>query len=761
MQAPILKRDDQGREQHPALAGGEQRLVLLEGTGAGTGRPVDDDDVINLREYWEVILRRKSTVIYFFLFALIVTLIGTFLMTPIYRSTLVLQIERESAKIIEYQDVTPEEGDGARDFYQTQYELLQSRTLARRVIDELGLESAGSLRGEENTSVIGGLRKSVGDLLSGETEPATEPRGPDLETMFLRHLTVAPVRNSRLVHIHYDSPDPVLAARVVNAVAENFVSTTLERRFDASAYAKNFLQEQLKQVRANLEDSERKLAEYAKAREILDLDEKEGFLMQQIQDLNKELVEAESERIAAESEAAAMQSRGGSGHVRVLDDPVIHHLKESLAELEGEYQQNLNVYKPAYPKMVKLQSRIQELKRRIEGEVGNVKSAVDAKYNAAVTQEALLQAKMAELKREVLELRDKSTDFQTLKRDVDTNRKLYDGLLQRMKEVGVAAGIGSNNISIVDAGEVPAAPFKPSLSKNLLLAMVLGLFGGIGLAFLFEHLDDSIKSTQDLESKTGLSVLGVVPAVKKLDQGAQTVALLSHESPKSAVAEAYRSLRTSLSFSSAEGTPKLLHFTSAAAGEGKTTTALSTAIAVTQIGKQVLLIDADLRNPSLHKELRVSNESGLTNYLAGDYTPAQIVQKTRIKGLWSICTGPMPPNPAELLSSGKMVELLDQAEQRFDLVVVDSPPVLGLADSLILANMSRATVLVVDAGVTRQGSIRGAIKRLRGAQANLLGAVLTKYGQGGSGYGYDYEYSYNYYNYAGGELEGGPKQLAT
>ncbi len=365
----------------------------------------------------------------------------------------------------------------------------------------------------------------------------------------------------------------------------------------------------------------------------------------------------------------------------------------------------------------------------------------------------MIQAKMAELKTEILDLQNKSTDYQALKRDVTTNRKLYDGLLQRMKEVGVAAGIGTNNISIVDAGEVPRLPHKPSLKRNLLLAIVLGLFGGIGLAFLFEHLDDSIKSAQDLETRLGLAVLGIVPEVRGYRDKADTIALLNHEEPKSAVAEAYRSFRTALSFSTATGAPKVLHFTSASAGEGKTTSAVSAAIAFTQTGKQVLLLDCDLRNPSLHKELNLSNEVGLTNYLAGDHTPAQIVQRTQVKGLWTITTGPIPPNPAELISGGKMLDLLDQGEERFDMVIVDSPPVLGLADSLILANMSRTTVLVVDSGVTRRGAVEGALKRLRGAQANILGAVLTKYGQGGSGYGYDYNYSYNYYRYEGEEGE--------
>ncbi len=753
MRGQMTDRDETGQGRQLALVDDERKLVVFDGRNP-LPRPEEDDDTINLREYWQVILRRKWTVIYFFLFVVVAAVVATFLMTPVYRSTLVLQIEREAAKVVEFQDVTPEEsGSNARDFYQTQYELLQSRSLASRVINELNLGENAAFLGTRDDSFVQGLIQRVSEKLSGEKRSKGPDLPPDLVTRFLDRLTIETVRNSRLVHIHFDSTDARLASAVVNSLAKNFINTTLERRFDASSYAKTFLSERIKQVRANLEDSEQALAAYAREREIIDLDEKQSFLVQKIKDLNLKLVDAEAERIKEETEYREMQASGGLGHIRMLDDPVIQRNKGTLANLEAEYQENLKVFKPAYPKMVKLQKQIAEINKKLQEEMNLVRTAVTANYRAAVREEAMIQAKMAELKTEILDLQNKSTDYQALKRDVTTNRKLYDGLLQRMKEVGVAAGIGTNNISIVDAGEVPRLPHKPSLKRNLLLAIVLGLFGGIGLAFLFEHLDDSIKSAQDLETRLGLAVLGIVPEVRGYRDKADTIALLNHEEPKSAVAEAYRSFRTALSFSTATGAPKVLHFTSASAGEGKTTSAVSAAIAFTQTGKQVLLLDCDLRNPSLHKELNLSNEVGLTNYLAGDHTPAQIVQRTQVKGLWTITTGPIPPNPAELISGGKMLDLLDQGEERFDMVIVDSPPVLGLADSLILANMSRTTVLVVDSGVTRRGAVEGALKRLRGAQANILGAVLTKYGQGGSGYGYDYNYSYNYYRYEGEEGE--------
>lgn len=463
----------------------------------------------------------------------------------------------------------------------------------------------------------------------------------------------------------------------------------------------------------------------------------------------------------AQSVYNEMQAGGVYGFTRVMENPVIQTHKQTLAVLESEYEENLKIYKPAYPKMVQLKSNIDELNEEIESEVSNIQNAVKSDYKAAVREEAMLKSNISDLKKQILEMQAGSTEFQVLKRDVDTNRELYDGLLQRMKEVDVTAGIGTNNISVVDPAEVPKSAYKPNMKKNLMLAVVLGLFGGIGLAFLFEHLDDTIKSGVDLEKLTGLAVLGIIPEINRQQDGVESVALMTQDEPTSNLAEAYRSVRTALTLSTASGSPKVLHLTSSGPGEGKTTSALAMAIAYTQAGSNVLLIDADLRNPSLHKEMGLSNEVGLTNYLVADYKPSQVVQQTGVANLWVLPTGPIPPNPAELLSSGKMVDFVTTAAKKFDMVIIDSPPVLGLADALVLANMSQATVLVVDAGVTRNGSIEGSMQRLKRARSNIIGTLLVKYGQGSSGYGYDYHYNYNYYGYGGDETSDEPqKRLA-
>ncbi|WP_456380781.1 GumC family protein [Thiolapillus sp.] len=725
-----------------ALSDEERELSLynrLQGSDFG------DEEGRNLKDYWIVIVRHKFTIILFTLVALVASAIATSLQTPIYRSSVKLQIDREAARVVNFEGVTPREAAYSYDFYETQYQLLKSRGLAKRVVEQLGLESSDQFRAEERPSFFRELKSFFSSESPGSETGTGGAKG--LEHLLLANLTVSPIKNSRLVVVSYDSPNPELAAKVVNALAKSFIDTTMERRFENSSYAKAFLSDRIKQVRANLEESERKLVEYAGERAIVDMDAKQGILMQKLQALNVRLTEVEAERIKAESRFQEMKNSGAQGFDEISASEVIQSYKEKLADLEGEYEDNLHVFKPAYPKMQRLQGQIEELKRKIAEESAGIQSSIKSSYQAAVREQAMLQSRMTDIKGQILELQRKSTDYQALRRDMETNRELYDGLLQRIKEVGVAAGVGANNISIIDKGEVPGAAYKPNLQKNLQIALVIGLLGGIGLAFLFEHLDDTIKSASEIEKLVELPVLGVIPELR-LENDAESVALKTCEEPKSAISEAYRSCRTALSFSSPSGSPAVLHVTSSIAGEGKTTTALSLALTYVQAGANVLLVDADLRNPSLHNELDLPNEVGLTNHLAGEYKASEVLQSNVVDGLYVMTTGPLPPNPAEMLGSGRMMEFLQTAEEKFDLVIIDGPPVLGLADALILANLASATMVVVDAGVTRAGALKGAVQRLRQARAKALGALLVKYGQGRSGYGYDYQYDYNYYSYA-------------
>jgi len=731
---------------------------MIPGTAPGVET---DEDVIDLRAYWAILVRRRWTIFTIVCIAIVTALLASFLATPIYRSGVLLQIEQESGKVVDYESVTPENVGDTKDFYQTQYELLQSRTLARRVIDQLGLRTSPTFAPDSESSYVHDSLAALKSMLSGGDSGTDEEKGRDFETLFLEKLIVTPVKNSRLVRVEFESPDPQEAAAVANAVAENYVNTTLERRYEASSYAKTFLEERIQQVRANLEDSERRLIDYAKEREIINLDDKLDIQMNLLKDMSKEQVTAESERIAAEAEYQQIAKSGSGMTAGALESPVIQTLKERQAELTAQYQDKLKIFKPGYPEMQQIQQRIAEIERQIAAESATIGAAARSTYEAKLQQEAKITARINEIKSEILALQDRSTDYQTLKREVDTNRQLYDGLLQRMKEVGVVAGIGTNNISIVDAAEIPLEKYKPNLKKNLAIAIALGLFGGIALAFLLETLDDSVKSTDEVERRIGAPVLSLIPwmsSAKADTPDSLNYALLPFRDPKSALAEAYRSLRTSLIFATSEGAPRILHFTSSGPGEGKTTSACATAITFAQSGSKVLLIDCDLRNPSLQKVFRLPNSEGLTNYLTGKMEPAQIAKPTEVTRLFVVTSGPLPPNPVELLSGARIMDMLQIASERFDYVIIDGPPVIGLADALILANLARATLFVVESAGTRAGALEGSVKRLRAANANILGAVFVKHGRAGEGYGYGYGYDYHYtYAYGGS----GHKSLTT
>ena len=728
---------------------------------------MDDEDIIDLKEYWHILMRRRWTIILSAMLAVILAVIATFNATPIYRSTLLMQIDRQANQVVDYGNVMPEERSffASQDFYTTQYELLKSRSLGRRVIDQLGLELIEEKNEDEGPSFLSEVKSSIKDLIASFSgAQADEKEVPMVdkdvikrkmeEDLFLANLSIEPVRDSKLVKISFDSPSATEAAAVANAVANNFVNLNLERRFDASAYAKKFLEEQLEQMRATLEGSEKRFVAYAREREIVNLDDRLEIMLNKLREMNSQLVSAEADRIEAESEYQELLESSSGGAPDVLASQLVESLKERRSELQAQYQDNLEIYKPGYPKMQQLQRQINELTDEIARETASISGSVKARFEAKVREEAKLRQRIREIKEEALALQDRSTDYETLRREVETNRELYDGLLQRMKEVGVAAGVGENNVSIVDAAAIPLGPYKPSLTKNLAIALALGLFLGVGLAFLLETLDDTIKTADDVERRVGAPVLSLVPhaSAREVGLSEKEIPLIVFKDPKSAVAEAIRSLRTSLLFSTADGAPRILHFTSSNPSEGKTTTAISTAIAFAQAGGKVLLIDADLRNPSLHRAFSLPNALGLTNHLAGDAEPADIAQPTQVTRLFAITSGPLPPNPVELLSTAKMVDLLSLSVERFDHVVIDGPPVIGLADALVLANLARATIFVVEPGVTRTKQVEGAVKRLYQANARILGAVLTKVGRGGQGYGYGYGYGYDYnylYSYSG------------
>ena len=677
--------------------------------------------------------------------ALVLAAVITFLMTPVYRATASLQIDRESMNVTGNDGVQPEDMNSGLEFYQTQYELLESRSLAERVISTLGLVDDPSFTTAPQPSLVSLITGLfVGEPAVTQEEVTIEDRARTVTGRLKKTLSVVPVPGSRVVTINIDHTNPSLAQRLANGFAEAFIADNLDRRYDASSYARKFLEERLQQLKVKLEDSEKQLVQYAEQQGIINLDdEKKTLAGTDLEAINIKLAEVRSLRVKLEVLWNQAQATKGFGLQQFLDSKAIQDNRRLRTELAAEYQQKLGLYKPAFPVMVQLRNQIQELDRQVRNEVQAIKDSIEAQYQGAKNEEQALMAQLEKTKADVVDHRGRSIEYNILQREADTNRTLYDGLLQRYKEIGVSGAVGTNNISIVDRADLPLSPRSPRLMLNLALALLAGLLAGILAALGLDFLDDSFKAPEDIEREVGLPVIGVVPKPKPglaMDE--------ELKDPHSGPTEAIRSLRTGLQFATAEGLPKTLLVTSSKPSEGKTTTIIALARSLAHIGLNVLLIDSDLRNPSIHKVLRCSNELGLSNYLTGAKLPEELVQSTDTEGLIVIGSGPLPPNPAELLSSPKFMSLLTLGAESFDIVLIDGPPVLGLADSPLLASMAQATLFVVAANETRRSVLKVALRRLQFARANVIGVLLSKFDSSQTGYGYGYGYGeYEYHSY--------------
>jgi polysaccharide biosynthesis transport protein len=709
----------------------------------------NDASALTLSDLLGMVLKHKWTLLLVILVSTGIAGINTFLLRPTYRATAVLQIERSAARVVDFQRGNVDLDQASVDEYlglKTQYELLRSRSLAERVIDDLQLDrSKATAAAPSLTPASGGRSKPesavaapggegfIGRIISGYRKLST-PATTDAQTLgreavvgaFLGALIVEPVQNSRLVRLSVDNSDPALAAKIANATAQTFVSLGQERRIESSGYAKTFLEDQIKQMKARLEESERKLNQYAQQKQILTLDEKISVVSQTYMDYAAALAKAEQERIRAESLWNEVQ-RNPESAARSLDGKTTAAtFKERKAALELEYQQNLRIYKPDFPKMQQIKAQIAEMDQQIKAELASLAGTFKAQYEMALSQENQLREKLSHTRKEVLTTQDNSIDLNLLKREVDTNRQLYDSLLERLKQVNISSNLTTNNISVIDSANPPLFPYKPNLQSNLFSGLGIGLFLGLCLVFLLEYLDDSIRFPDMVERVLGVPLMGVIPVGDKKRSDSGSIAFDVHSDPRSSMAEAYRSVRTALQFSTSHGAPKRLLVTSTTRDEGKSTSALALAINFAQMGHRVLLVDADMRNPSIHKMLGIPNDLGLSNLLSADARGETLIQPTVIPNLSVLTAGPSPPNPVDLLMGPKLLALLDKASAvGISHVIVDGPPILGIADSIVLGNQIQDMLFVVRAASTRKANIRDALRRLRLSGLAPRGAILT------------------------------------
>jgi capsular exopolysaccharide synthesis family protein len=736
---------------------------LPQPTGYPTLPPPQEEREVNLRDYWKVIRKRQWMIVAFFLIVLVTTGIGTFAMKPIYRGTSTIQINKENPQIVDFKEIFAV-NTMDMDYYQTQYKVLESRNLARRVARSLKLSDHPQFLPKPETPFQkwkSNLLSSVSSLFSGagdggdpKKEPPESEKDAGLVTQFLGRLKVEPIRNSRLVKIHFDSQFPDLAAQVPNTLSAGYIQQNLETRFVATQQAKEWLTGQLEDLKAKVERADEALQSFGSKHDIVSLEEKENVTMQRLTELNDTLTKAESERMAKEALYRQTKDRNFDALPSILENKLIMDLRQVHIQLEAQYTKLSETYKPEYPEMVRLRSQMQSIQKRIDAEIGKIITSIKNDYELGLRKEALLRQAFDQQKAKVMEMKEKAIQYNILKREADTNKELYKGLLQRMKEAGVSAGIMASNIQVVDEAEVPTRPFKPNKRLNLLLAAIVGLFLGVGLAFFFEYLDNTVKTPEDVEELIRLPSFGMVPEIsygrrRRLERGASyPVELVTFGHPKSILSEAFRNIRTSILLSSSERPPKRIVITSANLAEGKTTVAINTGIALSQTGANVVLVDGDMRKPRIHTIFNEEDGAGLSNFLSGNTEFDSIIKKTEIPNLSYVPCGPIPPNPSELLGSNLFKKMLESLGERFDHIMIDSPPVLGFADALILSRCVDGVILVAMGGKTPRETLQRAKEVLLQVNAKVLGVVINRIDIQRGDYGY---YYYRYHHYYGKE----------
>jgi capsular exopolysaccharide synthesis family protein len=692
----------------------------------------DQEQGLSLTFIRSIIYRNRYIVLFTLLLSLMLGLTVTLLTNPIFSATASIQIDQQTSNILQTEDVQPTVAfaDTGR-FLETQVNLLESRTMAAKVADDLHL-----LADDSFIISMGGKPLAAGPK-------SAEARRERVTALLIQNLTVDLPRTSRVASISFKSREPVLASRVANAYVTTYIKSNLERKFDASSYARAFLEQQISTVKARLEVSERAIIEYSRNARLVDLPATaegpaKSLTTSNLSDLNSAYALAKAKRIQLEQRWRSAENTPTMALAEVLANTSIQTLMQGAAQQTAELMQLKARYKPDHPLVQQANVRLNELNAQVNRQADNIRRSIHDDYLVAKSQEASFGSDVNILTADSLGEQDRRVRYNILKREVDTNRTLYDALLQRYKEITAASGITSNNVSIVDSAVTPKNSVLPKPFLNLMIAGIVGLVAAAAIVFLRENFDDTIRTPDDVPRKLGLTLLGSIPVATEEGSVEQQLG-----DPRSSVSEAYYSLRTAIQFATPRGKPPILFFTSSQPGEGKSTSAIAIARGSANAKHRVLLIDGDLRRPSLHRWMGLSNPMGLADLLAGQRSLAEVVQATEFTGLSIVTSGQIPPNPANLLGSSALEYVLEKAREEFDLIVLDGPPMMGLADGQLLAREASGTVFVIEANNAHRGQAKAAIRRLMAARTNILGCVVTKYDARKSGQGYEYSY-YDY-----------------
>lgn len=698
-------------------------------------------DAPALRDYLRILHAHRSVVCSGLVLGLIAAAAYNYIRTPTYRATATLQIDREQPGAAQIGDRDYPEFPEAADYLETQYKVLRSRTLARRVIEALG---------------IAGRRELAYSLEPEELAAYADAVHPVVLEKFLERLAVRPSKGTRLVDVSYESVDRELAPAVVNTLADAFIEHNLQARWNATQKASVWLEEQLAELEAKLQASEAALQDYAAAHSILFVEERKDITTEKLAQLEEQLTQAEAARVEKQSLAMLAEDavRREAPLPGSLSSDAYLELSAQLADLRRERSRLLVTFAPAYPSVRRTDNEIAALEDALAREERRILSGVQEEFQVAEQREELLAAAAVEQRSKVNRISDDFIQYNILKRDAETNRELYEGLLQRLKEAGVAAGLRASNIAVLDAAELPDLPYRPRKLVNLGAGLLGGLALGVVFAFVREHMDTGVRTPEEVERLTGLPLLAVVPRTreKRDDQKVMTKPAgdpdqpgLVRWEPEQTLSEAYRTLRSSVLLGWDESMKRVL-LTSAQPQEGKTTLSLNLACSLAQLGRSVLVVDADMRRPDCSRQLGIEPGKGLSEFLRGEVELDEVIRPTKIPGLSLLPSGESTSTASDLLYSPRLPAMLMEAGERFDHVVVDSPPSLALSDARSISRLVEGVVLVVS-DKTERGSLLRVKQTLDEAGAPFLGFVMNRVDLDNLDYGHYRNYGY-YYSYA-------------
>ena len=729
------------------------------------------EEEFSLYDYWRVLRKRRWIIMLSVFAGLVSVTLLTFQQAPIYQATARILIEKETPNILAFQEVLDLD-TAAKDYYQTQYKILRSRTLARQVLQKFDMMKPGALQNSEKKNfsprqflqqLFLQTMKKLGLYQEPKLSEADKATAQEEEIIddFLARLIVTPIRDSRLVDVGVRSNDRQQTALFANALVEMYIKQSRENKLTATRDAVSWLGQELETTREKLEASEAALQAYKEKNAIISLEDRQKIVMQKLSELNTAVNNAQIRRAEIEAEYKKIRRydiKQLETTDRVINNPLIQKLKVELSTLESQLSELKKKLRDKHPNVTALRSQIASLQTRLEEEIKGILSSITNEYEVAKTQERDLAAMLAQQEQKALELDQKAIKYKELARQVETNQRIYNTLLQREKETGISERLETSNIDIIDRAVVPTEPIAPKKGRNIMLGFLISLFIGSGLAFLLEYSDDSIHTSDDIKHYLELPFLGLIPMIasqssSKNGNGPRTQAdTIVALSPKSNVSEAYRSLRTNVTFSllndqycaGTQGVVILV--TSANPSEGKSCVAANLGIAMAQSGSKTLIVDCDFRRPVMHKIFDLSNIAhGFADVISSvkTYSLKKSVRRTKIHNLHVIPCGTIPQNPSELLSKRLTRVVLDALAERYDKILIDSPPINTVTDPVILSRLVDGVIFVLRAGETKRDMARQAREQLESVEAPILGGVLNSVNFQKDKYYYDKYYHYH------------------